>query len=310
MKLKISYLRFTVQLLSLTLLTYGGYWFGWKRLNLRGITLQAPILSCHFNEKGWFICFLYDFQRFLTSQPKETFWVFLSFFILAIFLGRIWCGWICPLVTIQEIFIKLRSLVGMPYLRIPRIGKTLLKVVASLFLGTVVVFSFLLGRPFCPLYRFSLDLETPFCKICPGRLLIYLLQGKGNEFLYVDRFSPITLAFSYASFTIFSIFLAGITAIRKFWCRVCPLGLLLNLLHVNRLSPFSLEKNTQKCTSCGVCKRVCPLDLDTVYKEKRKANVLGRDCILCLKCVEACPEKDALKFTIFKIPIIRSGLML
>ena len=43
------------------------------------------------------------------------------------------------------------------------------------------------------------------------------------------------------------------------------------------------------CTQCGTCAEVCPVDAivstDGVYR------INEDDCILCLQCVEACPEQ-------------------
>jgi ferredoxin len=57
-----------------------------------------------------------------------------------------------------------------------------------------------------------------------------------------------------------------------------------------------LEKNEEKCTKCGVCKRVCPTQATEMY-EKRGGDVTESRCILCARCVEICPYGDALKIT-------------
>jgi Fe-S-cluster-containing hydrogenase component 2 len=57
-----------------------------------------------------------------------------------------------------------------------------------------------------------------------------------------------------------------------------------------------LEKNEQKCTKCGVCKRVCPTQATDMY-EKKGGDVTESRCILCSRCVEICPYDDALKIT-------------
>lgn len=306
MKLKVSHIRFAVQLICFFLLLYGGIFFGWRRIVIRDTEPPLPVLSCHYNEKPILLCFLYDLQRLLATDPKRTLTYSISFLILAVLLGRIWCGWVCPLITIQDIFIRLRSLCAIPYISVSQKGKKVLRIFAYIFLFLATGFSFLLGRPFCPLYRFSIELELPFCQICPARQILPLLQGKREDFLYINRFSLLTQFLSYASISIFSVFIIGITFIRRFWCRVCPLGLLMSLLHVNLWSPFSLKKDINRCTRCGICARCCPMELDIVYEEKEKKNVLSKDCILCLRCVEQCPEDDALKFTLFGLPIMKS----
>jgi polyferredoxin len=97
--------------------------------------------------------------------------------------------------------------------------------------------------------------------------------------------------------------------IRRFWCRICPLGGLLALF--NRFPPFKwvsavrIEKSEEKCTKCGICKRVCPTQVAEVYEQKG-GDVLTAECIGCLHCVEMCPYDDALKFKFAGKTICRS----
>jgi ferredoxin-type protein NapH len=69
----------------------------------------------------------------------------------------------------------------------------------------------------------------------------------------------------------------------------------------NRFPPFKwvsgvrLEKVEEKCTKCGICKRVCPTQVKEVY-EKKSGDVTTSQCLLCLRCVEMCPYEDCLKF--------------
>lgn len=65
----------------------------------------------------------------------------------------------------------------------------------------------------------------------------------------------------------------------------------------DRIGFIGLRKNNSKCTSCGTCARVCPMDIREVNLEEEKRNVLTQDCMLCFKCIENCPEDDALKAT-------------
>ena len=51
------------------------------------------------------------------------------------------------------------------------------------------------------------------------------------------------------------------------------------------------EKNfhvTDKCTGCGLCSKVCPVDN---IKIKNKRPVWGNECERCVACISWCPEK-------------------
>jgi len=53
----------------------------------------------------------------------------------------------------------------------------------------------------------------------------------------------------------------------------------------------------EKCSGAGVCKSVCPMDVyDLVempeYGDETKADpVRMEDCIMCMACVDSCPEQ-------------------
>ena len=64
----------------------------------------------------------------------------------------------------------------------------------------------------------------------------------------------------------------------------------------NRTGLVMLRKNSQKCTRCGACVRSCPLDVQRVYEGRGREVVTSYECHLCLRCVEACPEKGCLEF--------------
>lgn len=96
--------------------------------------------------------------------------------------------------------------------------------------------------------------------------------------------------------------------IRRFWCRFCPTGVstaAVNKLKSSGRAPLlHLKKIEEKCTKCGICKRVCPVQVTDVY-EKKGGDIKTSMCVLCLRCVEMCPETDCLKLdfagrTLFK----------
>jgi polyferredoxin len=96
---------------------------------------------------------------------------------------------------------------------------------------------------------------------------------------------------------------------RRSWCRICPLGGLIAVF--NRFPPFKwvsgvrLEKDEEKCTKCGICKRVCPTQVTEVFEE-RGGDVTTSQCILCLRCVEMCPYGDTLKFKVVGKTVFKS----
>ena len=102
--------------------------------------------------------------------------------------------------------------------------------------------------------------------------------------------------------------LAGSYVYRRAWCRFCPTGASLSVM--NRFKGFKwapmlhIEKNEEKCTKCGVCKRVCQVQVAEVYEQKG-GRINTSMCMLCMRCAEMCPYEDALRIkfgnkTLFK----------
>ena len=95
--------------------------------------------------------------------------------------------------------------------------------------------------------------------------------------------------------------LIGSFMIRRVWCRFCPTGA--SIAAVNRFKGFKwtpavyLDKDAEKCTKCGICKRVCPVQVTEVYEQKG-GKIATSMCMLCLRCVEMCPYEGCLKVNV------------
>lgn len=73
---------------------------------------------------------------------------------------------------------------------------------------------------------------------------------------------------------------------RAFCKYICPVTVFLK-----PMSYFSLMRikcDTDKCISCGKCKKACPMDVDVTDNSRKRKN--GTECILCMECVKNCPK--------------------
>ncbi len=257
---------------------------------------------------------------FATLFYVFTFSIPLLYFVIIVFgmtivLGRLYCGWLCPLGLIMDIDILLRKAFKIGYRNIPdKLNKSLhqaryiillffLVLPVALWLmqpppnfNFAVVMAQLLAGPFRP-YSVLLDPMIPLVVPWKGPLVINTIN---LSYPYVQDI--INYAGQNIGQTIAIVFvglmLVGSFVIRRFWCRFCPTGA--SLAVVNRFKGFNwtpllhLEKDEEKCTKCGVCKRVCQLQVNDVYEQKG-GKIKTSMCMLCLRCAEMCPYEDTLK---------------
>jgi ferredoxin-type protein NapH len=76
---------------------------------------------------------------------------------------------------------------------------------------------------------------------------------------------------------------------RRAFCKyLCPSGQLLRW--TSRRSLVAIRAVPGRCTDCGACAGVCPMDI-VVDQFARDGGRIGRgECILCQACVHACPS--------------------
>ncbi len=113
----------------------------------------------------------------------------------------------------------------------------------------------------------------------------------------------------YLAIAFVGVTLVGSFFLRRAWCRFCPTGA--SISAINQFKGFKalpllyVDKDEEKCTKCGVCKRVCPVQVKEVYEQKG-GKIGTSQCMLCTRCVEMCPYEDALKVKLGKKTLFRS----
>jgi ferredoxin-type protein NapH len=271
-----------------------------------------------------------------TSGLEKLAIVFGLLAVASIVLGRLFCGWLCPFGLYMDVLTRVRRALRLRHLSFSERTNTALGqlryVIIAVFLVLSVIFASyaIFGTQLIPGTRpggpegteagIVGNLNEPFCLVCPMRPLCVIIEcalGSMN-FSYVSQitYGPLWITGGYITSINLAILIA-ITilalAYRRFWCRICPLGGLTALF--STFAPFKqialtrLEKNEQKCTKCGVCKRACPTQATQVY-EKKGGDVTESRCILCARCVEICPYEDALKLSVAGITVMKSRNLL
>lgn len=295
----IAKLRWLILILAFVVLLWGSF-FGFQ------LGYYLPCYTCCFVQARCGTCFFLTLQRTLGLSTANSLAMlgvqFLIFSGLIMVIGRAWCGWICPMGFIQDVLDKLRSTLGLGHLRFSSRLRSRLKIVKWIFLGVAVLIPIWVAFPVL-FPSVALDLRIPFCQLCPGKYLLPLSVGNPDR-IALDFESAATIVMSGLGLTFSIMLILGAMVKRRFWCPYCPLGLVLSWYR--KISALKLVKNNSKCTHCEICYNVCPMEIEEVFKEKEKSDVTFADCTLCLKCVEHCPEEDALSAKYLGAKVYRS----
>jgi polyferredoxin len=258
------------------------------------VGLYLPVLACRFVARGGFFksCSLHLLSENITWRTSLKIMLPQLFFVvlLCVLAGRFWCGWTCPLGVIQDAMTWVRQRFARPPLTLSASMKSFLFKTRHFLLFATLVISTLIAFPILGRTGANDSLFLIYCQLCPGRL-VYPPLGGVNPCWY-DTSSIITTFLSGVGWFTFGSFFLGFL-IPRFWCRVCAIGALSS--YFSRGALITLEKSNRKCTSCGACRRCCPVDVERVFREKEKVVVTDPECIGCLTCVEVCPEQDCLK---------------
>ena len=225
----------------------------------------------------------------------KAFYLSLITVAVTLVLGRVFCGWVCPLGTLNNVVgsIRKRPSDG-PVRNWHRLKYYILVILlsSSLFsmnlVGIVDPISLLIRSLSVGIYpAFNYGVRSFFDSI-------YSLDINGivsaSEAAY-SLFKRTILSFQQPYFNqavfVGSLFLA-ILALnlieRRFWCRyLCPLGAFLGIL-----SRFSVLRRSvsEGCTSCGACASVC----QGASSPDRREEWRSSECYYCWNCDDVCPQ--------------------
>ncbi|NLF88740.1 4Fe-4S binding protein [Candidatus Bathyarchaeota archaeon] len=241
-------------------------------------------------------------------------------------LGRLFCGWACPLGLYLDLTTLIRRALRIDHWSLPRklnenLHKTrylialaiTLLVLGGTFSMAADFENFVWLRPPYTPFAFMLEPLQPI--VLPWQPPFGALAGLSGVYLtfpYVGEFllylHSTSLAFPLAYLFVFAV-LAASFKVRRVWCRFCPTGVSAGAL--NRFRVFSwipllrLSKKGEKCTKCGICQRVCPVQVTEVY-EKKDGDIHTSMCTVCLRCVEMCPERNCLSLKLAGQTIYKS----
>ncbi len=186
--------------------------------------------------------------------------------LLALVLRRAFCGWICPLGAMQELFAGVGRRLGW---RRSTQGSKLdaaLRPLKYVVLVVIIAGTWLTG-------------ELVFRPYDPWAAWAHVPAGLGElheEFLIGTLVLGLTLL--------------GSVLVDRPWCRyLCPLGALLG--GVSHLGATRVVRREETCRHCGACDRACPVDIPV----EALSQVRTTECLSCAECVAVCPVPDTLQ---------------
>lgn len=205
--------RFWFQLIAFVFLVYGGH----LAVDLGN---SLPTFSCGYNSKGTAgVCYLLPLQHQL-AQPWEQlfspagiavlsgFGLFVLWFVV---LNKAWCGYVCPLGTIQDWITGIRKRLGIAYSNYSDDHFNKLKYIKYFLLLALIFIPLAIGGHFI-----SHDWGVPFCKICPARMIIPAFNGDFSQWT-IDFSSNTKMALTALGMFIVGLFLVGSFIKKRFF---------------------------------------------------------------------------------------------
>lgn len=199
---------------------------------------------------------------FVQKVHESSFILMIIAFITAILFGPAFCGWICPLGSVQEWFGKLgRKIFKNRYNQFVPVGlDRVLRYTRYAVLAWV-------------LYMTAISGQLIFAEVDPYFALFNFWTGE------VAIGGLIVLAATL----LLSLF------VERPWCKyACPYGAVLGITNLFRI--FKIKRAPSTCINCGLCTKQCPMNIDVA----RKGAIKDHQCISCLECTSeaACPVPE------------------
>jgi polyferredoxin len=229
-----------------------------------------------------------------------------------LFLGRFFCGWICPLGTLQHFAGSLpseakrgrRRIESNRYKRwqtakyVVLIAGLIAALFGSMVAGWLDPFSLLLrslGLSILPAFNYAVRAvlapfeHSHFGVIRTASTILHdVLQFTVLDFRQTHFAQGIFLG------VLFAVIVAASLRVTRFWCRaMCPLGALLGA--VSRWSVMGLHKDAEACDKCNRCLLHCQGGDDPIGGVPWRKS----ECVMCMNCVGSCPH-SALEFRFFR----------
>lgn len=204
---------------------------------------------------------------FVQKIHESAFILMIIGFLMALLFGPAFCGWICPLGTVQEWFAG--------------IGRKLFK-----------------RKKYNHFIPAKIDHWLRYTRYLVLAWVIYMTAASGT--LIFAEVDPYFALFNFWSsevavggLIVLGVTLAASLFIERPWCKyACPYGAVLGLSNLVRV--FSIRRSASTCRMDGACDITCPMNINV----SSKSVVRDHQCISCLECTSEarCPVAGTVTF--------------
>jgi len=220
-----------------------------------------------------------------------------SFFLVAVFLGRALCGWVCPFGLIQDLlgYVKKKHMELSLRTHDVMVNVKYMILAITLLISVTLAISLVTGVG--QVYKAALGAlaPAPFNALSPADTLfavlprmVFAVSNTSLDALVAGIL--VVRPLLWARLAIMVMILALAVYVPRSWCKyLCPHGAALAFM--NRFSFLGLKRDPLRCTKagCRTCVEVCPMKVPILDLPWEKFT--DPECIYCLKCAEACTTK-------------------
>jgi polyferredoxin len=188
--------------------------------------------------------------------------------LLSILFGPVFCGWVCPLGTVQE--------------WVGKLGRKLFK------------------RRYNHFVPARLDTVLRYARYAILAWVLYVTAMSGT--LIFEAYDPYFALFNFWSgevaptaFIILGLTLVLSIFVERPWCKyACPYGAVLGVTNLFRV--FSIKRVESTCKADGACSIMCPMNIPVDAVK----TVRDHQCISCLECTSEaiCPVAKTVVFCV------------
>lgn len=208
---------------------------------------------------------------FIQKVFSGTMVLFVLTIVIAILFRRSFCGLICPFGALQEFFALLGKKIFKRNFKVPPKFDYYLRYTKYVILIITVYYA----------WRTAGLWMSPYD---PWAAYAHLSEGISS-----------LIGENLVGFILLIITILGSIIYDRFFCKyLCPMGAIYGI--ISKVSPHKIVRNEDKCISCNLCTKNCPMNIDVANSNE----ITSAECINCHMCVLSCPKDGCLETRQFK----------